>query len=105
MVPRLLRVTLYVCPGWRVGELRTVPESAVTVCGALSLLTHVTIVPTFTKAAAGLNEKFCISIVTVVGAGAGVAGISLAVDVPAPKLFRSYVVGAVAGAPWWAKAP
>jgi hypothetical protein len=80
MDPGLAKVTLYDCPGERAPELRMFPESEVTVCVTLSLLVHVTFVPTLTVKVDGLNEKLLILTVAfdttgglgVTGTGAGV---------------------------------
>jgi len=48
--------------------------SDTTVCGALSSLVHVTVVPAFTVSVAGLNAKLLIVIVSAGPAGTGIAG-------------------------------
>ncbi len=62
-------VTLYDWPLESVEEFKRLAVSEVTVCGAVSLLIHVTFVPGFTTIIAGLNEKFSIVMVTLCVAG------------------------------------
>ena len=58
---------LYDCPEVSLEESKRVPESEVTVCGALSLLVHVTFVPVLIEIEAGLNAKSLIPTATEAG--------------------------------------
>lgn len=69
-------------PGGMAGEPKIPPESLATVCATESSLVHVTVVPTFTSMAPGLNAKPRIETPAscgegiAVGAGVGSAPVS-----------------------------
>src|SRR5215211_9289218 len=63
--PALLKVCVYLCPFLKSPELNDFPLFAVAVCGALSLLIHLTFVPRLMVMWAGLKLKFWIKTVLV----------------------------------------
>ena len=63
--PTVLKVCEYLCPDLKCPELNEPALFAVTVCGALSLLIHLTLVPRFMVIWPGLKRKFWITTVLV----------------------------------------
>lgn len=80
MKPALFSTTLYDWPGETAEEPSVVPESEVTVWATLSLFVQVTLVPTFTVIADGLNAKFLILTETAAGAGTGTTEVAVEVE-------------------------